>query len=150
MQIRREIQYFIFAIFICLLFVPVISDGQKVALVLSGGASKGAAHIGVIRALEENQIPIDCIAGTSVGAIIGGLYSMGYTPDEMLKLFGSEEFQKWALGISNDKYTYFYRKEDPNGSWVSMDFNFKKKITAQLPTNLVSPQELDYRLMLIC
>ncbi|MDP4282003.1 MAG: hypothetical protein Q8867_07605, partial [Bacteroidota bacterium] len=47
-------------------------------------------------------------------------------------------------------YTYFYRKEDPNGSWVSMDFNFKKKITAQLPTNLVSPQELDYRLMLIC
>ena len=50
---------------------------QSVGLVLSGGGAKGIAHIGVIQALEENDIPIDYIAGTSMGAIVGALYSMG-------------------------------------------------------------------------
>lgn len=52
-------------------------------LVLSGGGAKGLTHIGIIRALEENGIPIDYIAGTSMGAIVGSLYAMGYSPDEM-------------------------------------------------------------------
>ncbi|MBP7486137.1 MAG: patatin-like phospholipase family protein, partial [Parabacteroides sp.] len=55
-------------------------SAQRVGLVLSGGGAKGAAHIGVIKALEENNIPIDYIAGTSIGSIIGSLYAMGYTP----------------------------------------------------------------------
>ncbi|MDE7236454.1 MAG: patatin-like phospholipase family protein, partial [Paramuribaculum sp.] len=52
---------------------------QSVGLVLSGGGAKGIAHIGVIKALEEHNIPIDYVAGTSMGAIIGGLYAAGYT-----------------------------------------------------------------------
>ena len=63
-----------------------IGMAQKVGLVMSGGGAKGAAHIGVIKALEENNIPIDYVAGTSIGAIIGSLYAMGYTPEEMLAL----------------------------------------------------------------
>ena len=59
-------------------------NAQKVGLVLSGGGAKGAAHIGVIKALEENGIPIDYITGTSIGSIIGSLYAMGYSPEEML------------------------------------------------------------------
>ena len=59
---------------------------QSVGLVLSGGGAKGIAHIGVIQALEENGIPIDYIAGTSMGAIVGGLYSAGYSPQEMMAL----------------------------------------------------------------
>ena len=62
-----------------------IVSAQKVGLVLSGGGAKGAAHIGVIKALEENNIPIDYITGTSIGAIIGSLYAMGYSPEEMLE-----------------------------------------------------------------
>ena len=50
---------------------------QKVGLVLSGGGAKGVAHLGVLRALEEAEIPIDYICGTSMGAIIGGLYASG-------------------------------------------------------------------------
>ena len=72
--------------------------GQKVGLVLSGGGAKGIAHIGVIKALEENNIPIDYITGTSMGAIVGALYAMGYTPDEMLALIKSKEFASWASG----------------------------------------------------
>ncbi len=59
---------------------------QAVGLVLSGGGAKGIAHIAVIKALEENDIPIDYIAGTSMGAVVGGLYAAGYTPDEMMAL----------------------------------------------------------------
>lgn len=64
------------------LAVPVIvSAGVRspgVGLVLSGGGAKGIAHIGVIKALEENDIPIDYVVGTSMGSIVGSLYSIGY------------------------------------------------------------------------
>ena len=50
---------------------------QSVGLVLSGGGAKGLSHLGVIKALEENNIPIDYISGTSMGAIVGGMYSIG-------------------------------------------------------------------------
>ena len=53
------------------------TQAQKVGLVLSGGGAKGLAHIAVIRALEENGIPIDYISGTSMGAIVAGLYAAG-------------------------------------------------------------------------
>ncbi|MCX6252099.1 MAG: patatin-like phospholipase family protein [Bacteroidetes bacterium] len=120
---------------------------QKVALVLSGGGSRGAAHIGVIRALEENHIPIDCIAGTSIGAIIGGLYAIGYSPDEMEAFLSSKEFNRIITGNFSEKYSYFYRKEEPNASWINFDFNLKKKLTSQLPTNLISPYEMDFKLL---
>ena len=125
--------------------IPLFS--QKVALVLSGGGSRGAAHIGVIRALEENHIPIDYIAGTSIGAIVGSLYAMGYTPDEMEKLLDSKDFKRWSAGIIDDQYVYYYLKEDPNSSWVSLDINFKKKLSSQLPSNLISPYEMDFAFM---
>ena len=81
----------IFLVFITLwLIIPAI-HAQKVGLVLSGGGAKGMTHIGIIRALEENNIPIDYIAGTSMGAIIGSLYAMGYSPDDMVELLKSED-----------------------------------------------------------
>ena len=72
---------------------PVSS--QQVGLVLSGGGAPGIAHIGMIKALEENNIPIDYITGTSIGAFIGGLYASGYSPDEMIKFFKSSDFKKF-------------------------------------------------------
>lgn len=54
-----------------------------VALVLSGGGAKGAAHIGVIRYVESLGIPVDMVLGTSMGGLVGGLYALGYTPDQM-------------------------------------------------------------------
>ena len=74
------------------------SSAQSVGLVLSGGGAKGIAHIEVIRTLEENNIPIDYIAGTSIGAIVGGLYAAGYSPDEMEELFRSDDFYFWSTG----------------------------------------------------
>jgi NTE family protein len=140
---------FTFVVFLILTMLSTSLRAQKVALVLSGGGSRGSAHIGVIRALEESHIPIDYIVGTSIGAIVGSLYASGYTADEMEQLMDSEKFQRWAAGVVDDNYIYFYRKEDPNGGWVSLDFDFRKKLTAQLPTNLISPYEMDFAFMQI-
>ena len=84
----------------------------KVGLVLGGGGAKGAAAIGVLRELERAKIPIDYIAGTSIGAIIGGLYAQGYRADDLDKLFRS---QNW-LSLLADRDTALvgkmYKEED--------------------------------------
>lgn len=63
-----------------------INYRPRIGLVLSGGGAKGIAHVGVLRMLEELKIPVDYVTGTSIGSIIGGLYALGYTPDEMEEL----------------------------------------------------------------
>ena len=67
---------FLLFLSLCLFFLP-FTQAQKVGLVLSGGGAKGMTHIGIIRALEENNIPIDYITGTSKGAIRGSRYAKG-------------------------------------------------------------------------
>src|SRR6187549_3606252 len=86
-----------------------ISNAQTVGLVLSGGGMRGFAHIGVIKALEENNIPIDYITGTSSGAFVGALYSVGYTPAEMEKLVTSEYFRKTAQGKFDEANIYYFK-----------------------------------------
>src|SRR6056297_4125237 len=85
-------------IFFLTLALTTHAQDKTVGLVLSGGGAKGLAHIGVIKALEENDIPIDYITGTSMGAIVGGLYAIGYSPEEMEQLVLSDDFRNWALG----------------------------------------------------
>ena len=68
-------------LFACVTLVP--ARAQRVGLVLSGGGAKGLYHVGVIRALEENAIPIDYVAGTSMGSIVAGMYAAGYTPEDI-------------------------------------------------------------------
>src|SRR5512142_3486674 len=60
----------------------------KVCLVLSGGGARGAAHIGVLKVLEEMRVPVDCIAATSMGSIVGGAYASGLPLSEMESLVG--------------------------------------------------------------
>lgn len=120
---------------------------QKVGVVMSGGGAKGACHIGFLKALEEHNIPIDYVAGTSMGAIIAGLYAAGYTPDEMAYFVAAPEFQDWADGVINPNYIYFYKKEDDNASMVRLNFDYTDSFKAKIPTNLVSPYEMDYQFM---
>jgi NTE family protein len=70
----------------------------KVGVVLGGGGAKGAAHIGVLKYLEEIGIPVDYVAGTSMGSIIGGLYAMGYSPDELATLIAN---MNWSQYVGN-------------------------------------------------
>jgi len=139
---------YFFLIFSFLLFLPgQVVNAQKVALVLSGGGAKGVTHIGVLRALEENGIPINYIAGTSMGAIIGGLYAAGYSPDEMQYMITSEEFKSWISGKIDPKYIYFFRKQQPDASWFTFKFRYDSVLSTSLPTNIISPVQMDVALM---
>ncbi len=129
------------------------ADRQRVAVVLSGGGTKGMAHIGVLKALEEHHIPIDYIAGTSIGAIIGGMYAAGYTPCEIEELVLSEEFSQAAAGIIDDQYRQFHLEPQPDPSWFNLYFSWEDRLEPQnvirqnIPSNIVSPYLMDFLFM---
>lgn len=135
-------------IFLCLLLLTAVSNAQSVGVVLSGGGASGMAHVGVLRALEENSIPIDFIAGTSIGAFVGGLYAAGYSPDQIEFMLTSEYFKRISLGEIEGKYVYYFRKPIHNASWVSIrlssDSNF---LETSIPTSFINPAPLDLELM---
>ncbi len=136
-------------IFTLLFTIATASAKQSVGLVLSGGGAKGIAHIGVIKALEDNDIPIDYVTGTSMGAIVGGLYAAGYTTDEMMQLLQSKEFAKWSTGQVDEKLTYFFFKDEPRPAM----FNFaisprdSTKTSSILPTSVISPLPMNFAFM---
>jgi NTE family protein len=109
-------------------------------LVFSGGGAKGAVHAGIIKALEENDIPIDCIAGTSIGAIIGSLYATGYSPDEMIELFLSDDFHYWQTGQVQDEYKFYYNRQQNWPNFVRFSVPLKDSLRLRrsdiLPNNL--------------
>jgi len=142
----KTIYYKLFCAVLLIVFT-LTASAQKVALVLSGGGAKGVTHIGVLKALEEQGIPIDYIAGTSMGAVIGGLYASGYSPDEILKLIDSPDFPYWVTGKVDSRYTYYFKKSRANPSWINFKFRLDSIFETKLPTNIVSPINMDFAFM---
>ncbi len=138
----------IFSFLTCFL-IATVSFSQTVGLVLSGGGAKGAVHIGVIKALEDNDIPIDYVAGTSIGAIVGSMYAMGYTPKEMLNLFLSDDFYYWQSGKIEENFSYYFKKpiNTPEFTHFTVTFNDSTGIKASLPLNLVNPVQMNQAFM---
>ena len=135
---------------IVLLFSPMVAQSthsnESVGLVLSGGGAKGIAHIGVIKALEENDIPIDFITGTSMGAIVGALYACGYTPDEMMALIKSQYFNYMATGKIDPALAYYFSNPRPSPQLYS--FQLGKKDTKRFdPQSLIAPSPLTFGFM---
>ena len=91
---------------------PPLKKRPTVGLVLSGGGARGFAHIGVLKVLEENHIPVDYIGGASMGALIGALYALGKTPDEIETLVGGLDWDKLLRGSPYFDNLSFRRKED--------------------------------------
>lgn len=107
---------------------------KRIGLVLGGGAALGWAHVGVLQWLEENKIPVDCIAGTSFGAMVGGFYAVGTTPAEMRQLTHTEP---WDVFLSGEPYyadLTFRRKEDRHDFPVKLELGLKNGL--KLPSGL--------------
>lgn len=88
------------------------SPRPRVGLVLSGGGARGLAHVGVLRVLEELRVPVDCVAGTSMGAIIGGLYAAGYSPEELERLGATLDWNAFVRDTPDRRRLPFRRKVD--------------------------------------
>ena len=99
-----------------------VRQRPKIGLVLSGGGAKGAAHIGVLKYIEEAGIPIDYIAGTSMGSIIGGMFALGYSSEEILDIISNVD---WNRLISN---TVGRKEISYTGKYESIDSRNPPKI----------------------
>jgi NTE family protein len=124
-----------------------VSDGTsserlRVGLVLGGGGARGAAHIGVLRELERMRVPIDAIAGTSMGAVVGGLYASGMTVAELEELVAEMD---WADALSDEPERSdlrFRRKQDARDYPIDLDIGLDHG-RPNLPLGLVQGQKLD-------
>ena len=109
------------------------NGGLRVGLTLGGGGAKGAAHIGVLKYLEEQGIEVDYVSGTSIGSIVGGLYALGYSADELAELIGGLD---WSMYITNGlerRYRSASSKQERSAYLLSVPFNLgslERNITA--------------------
>jgi len=122
------------------------ANAQQVGLVLSGGGAKGLAHVGVLRQLEKNHIPIDYIVGTSMGAVIGGMYAAGYSPDEIEQIVLSPEFQNWTSGKPLENKTFNFLTAEPSPSALRLGIAIDSSLQARVSTNLVNDLNLNLAL----
>ena len=129
----------------CLVFLGLRS--QKTGIVLSGGGASGLCHIGVLKALEDNHIPIDFICGTSIGGLIGAYYAIGYSPREIEEIVKTNFFQSMTRGDLPVKYEYMIKKRDDLAAWLTLRYNFKDNYLKNIPTNFINSVPIDYYLM---
>ena len=129
---------------VSLLFVTAYA--QKVGVVLSGGAAKGLAHVGVLKALEENEIPIDYIVGTSMGGIIAGCYAAGMSPDQIENMVLSEQFLRLVNGMPEKGFNYFYHQSDDNPHFLKLNLSLDSILNLQLNTSIASDVSLNFAL----
>lgn len=139
-----------------IVLIAIVAQAQTVGLVLSGGGAKGIAHVGLIKALEEHDIPIDYITGTSMGSIVGALYAMGYTPDEMMQILTSQEFLDWAFGVIPKENLYYFLLPEKTPEIVTFNIGQVKPDTTQnpskilnriIPESVISPLAMNFAFM---
>ena len=116
-------------------------DRPRVGLVLGGGGARGAAHIGVLRELERLNIPVDAIAGTSMGAIVGGLYATGMTPAELEGVIASLDWGNAFKDSSNRQDMRYRRKQDDAAYPMSLELGLRDG-ELLLPKGVLQGQQL--------
>ena len=119
---------------------------RSVGVVMSGGGAKGLYHIGVLEALEENGVPIDYVAGTSMGSIIAAMYAAGYSPAQMREIVASGVVKEWVSGRIDPRYTPDYRQIGPNPSFISVRLNLGSSGKRFRVTNLISSTPIEMAL----
>lgn len=117
----------------------------KVGLALGGGGARGAAHIGVLRALEEMNVPVDYVAGTSMGAVVGGLYASGMSPDEIEEALTAIDWNDTLNDRTSFRELSYRRKEDESRYLTSFEAGLRGSRLA-LPSGLQSAQKVRFLL----
>ena len=117
-------------------------ERERVGLVLSGGAARGLTHIGVLKSLEEQGVMIDAIAGTSMGAVVGGLYAAGYTVAELEQLATELDWQQALSDAPPREDIPFRRKQDDRDFLVKQKLSFRDDGSLGLPLGVLQGQNL--------
>ena len=131
---------------LCISLLVLSASAQKVGVVLSGGAAKGLAHVGVLKALEEHEIPIDYVVGTSMGGIIAGCYAAGMSPDQIENMALSEQFLRLVNGMPEKGFNYFYHQSEDNPHFLKLNLSLDSILNMQLNTSIASDVSLNFAL----
>ena len=115
------------------------SNRPKIGLVLSGGGARGLAHVGVLRALEKYNIPIDLIVGTSMGSVVGGFYAAGYTADELEEIVRNIEWENIFSDETARENLFLGQKLEKDRYLLNIRF---EGLSATLPTSITSGQRI--------
>ena len=122
---------------------PCPEDRECVGLVLAGGGARGAAHVGVLQVMEELNVPVDFIVGTSMGAIVGGMYASGVSPEQMQRNLEAIDWEEAFDDNPPRKNIPFRQKEDDDKSLFKLNFGFSKD-GFKSPKGLVAGQKLNF------
>lgn len=128
------------------LLCSTVAYAQSVGVVLSGGAAKGLAHVGVLKALEENEIPIDYLVGTSMGGIIAGCYAAGMSPEQIENMVLSEKFLRLVNGLPEKGFNYYYHQNEENPHFLKLNLSLDSILNLQLNTSIASDVSLNFAL----
>lgn len=118
------------------------AGGERIGLVLGGGGARGAAHIGILKVLEREHIPIHAIAGTSVGAIIGALYASGQSPEEIEKNIGSLDWADLFRDETGRELSPMRQKETDLGNLANVEIGVANG-RLNFPNTMVRGQKID-------
>lgn len=151
---KKRLQIFVRATLLALVALTVSTQPEaaeaqlltgarpKVGLVLSGGGARGVAHIGVLKALEELRVPVDYIAGTSMGAIVGGLYASGMSPDEIERSLAEADW-RYLLSDAPPRESRSFRDKERDALLnQNLQIGISRTGEIQLPVGFISGQKL--------
>jgi NTE family protein len=124
---------------------PPPAGRPRTALVLAGGGARGAAHLGVLKVLEELRVPVDLIVGTSIGSIIGGLYASGLPPDAVHRLILETDWDDLFNDSPRREQVSFRRKQDDALSLMRFEMGLGPG-GVELPSGLIAGQKLNHLL----
>jgi len=124
---------------------PAPPKRPRIGIAFAGGGARGGAHVGVLKVLEEMRVPVDYVAGTSIGSIVAALYASGMSPDEMDKVLSTTDWDDALRDDQGRKDQPYRQKEDDDLYLIKAELGFNKGKLV-LPQGLVQGQKLNYLL----
>jgi NTE family protein len=122
-----------------------VQEPPRIGLVLSGGGARGAAHVGVLKFLEANDVPVHAIAGTSMGAIVGSMYAVGWTPDEIEAQLGATDWSTMLTDRLPREHLSFRRREEDREFLTQFELGIAGA-RPRLPSGLIAGHNVEARL----
>jgi NTE family protein len=122
-----------------------LHEPPRIGLVLSGGGARGAAHVGVLKFLEANDVPVHAIAGTSMGAIVGSMYATGWTPDEIEAQLGAIDWSTMLTDRLPREHLSFRRREEDREFLTQFEMGIAGA-RPRLPSGLIAGHNVEARL----
>ncbi|MDG0817155.1 patatin-like phospholipase family protein [Bdellovibrio svalbardensis] len=121
-----------------------LAKRPRIGLVLGGGGARGFSHVGVIKVLEENRIPVDCIVGTSIGSLVGASYAAGRTPKEMQEQIEAVDWDDILSSEVPRQANTFRKKQDDSLSLLGLEAGITDKGELKLPLSAISTQKIEF------